>query len=86
MSDMFEDEKPGSNTPEFTVTEVAGTVRRLIEGELGYVRVRGEVGRVVLARSGHLYFDLKDERNVLSCMTWKAQVAGLEMMPKRAWK
>ena len=72
----------GDNTPEFTVSEIAGTVRRILEGEMPHVRVRGEVGRVVHARSGHLYFDLKDDKSVLSCMTWKGQVAGLELMPE----
>lgn len=72
----------GDNTPEFTVSEIAGRVKRLVESELGWVRVRGEVGRVVLARSGHLYFDLKDDRSVLSCMTWKSQVPALTMMPE----
>ncbi|NNJ69081.1 MAG: exodeoxyribonuclease VII large subunit [Boseongicola sp.] len=79
--DLFED-TPGDNAPEFTVSEIAGTVRRLIEGEMSYVRVRGEVGRVTLARSGHLYFDLKDDKSVLSCMTWKGQVPGLGTMPE----
>ncbi|SMX24834.1 exodeoxyribonuclease VII large subunit [Boseongicola aestuarii] len=79
--DLFED-TPGDNAPEFSVSEIAGTVRRLIEGELSYVRVRGEVGRVTLARSGHLYFDLKDDKSVLSCMTWKGQVSGLGTMPE----
>ncbi len=81
MIDLFED-TPGDNAPEFTVSEIAGTVRRLIEGELSWVRVRGEVGRVVLARSGHLYFDLKDDRSVLSCMTWKGQIGALGTMPE----
>ena len=80
--DLLDDPVPGSNTPEFTVGEIAGAVKKLIEGELGWVRVRGEVGRVVLARSGHLYFDLKDERNVLSCMTWKGQLPGIGVMPE----
>ncbi|MEM9427371.1 MAG: exodeoxyribonuclease VII large subunit [Pseudomonadota bacterium] len=83
MNDLFEDETPsGSNAPEFTVTEIAGKVRKLIEGELGWVRVRGEVGRVFRARSGHLYFDLKDDKSVLSCMTWKGQIADLGMEPE----
>ena len=83
MSDLFEDEPaPGSNAPEFTVSEIAGKVRKLIEGELGWVRVRGEVGRVFRARSGHLYFDLKDDKSVLSCMTWKGQIADLGMEPE----
>ncbi|KNG92322.1 exodeoxyribonuclease VII large subunit [Pseudaestuariivita atlantica] len=80
--DLIDDPQPGRNVPEFTVTDLAGRVKRLVERELGYVRVRGEVGRVVLARSGHLYFDLKDDRNVLSCMTWKGQVAGLGLRPE----
>lgn len=80
--DLLDDPIPGSNTPEFSVSEIAGKVRKLIEGELGWVRIKGEVGRVVLARSGHLYFDLKDDRNVLSCMTWKGQVSGLGTMPE----
>ncbi len=80
--DLLDDPAPGSNTPEFTVGEIAGAVKKLIESELGWVRVRGEVGRVVLARSGHLYFDLKDDRNVLSCMTWKGQIPGLGVMPE----
>ena len=79
--DLFE-ESPGDNAPEFSVSEIAGRVRRLIEGELSWVRVRGEVGRVVLARSGHLYFDLKDDRSVLSCMTWKGQIGAVGTMPE----
>jgi len=80
--DLFDDPTPGSNTPEFTVSEVAGSVKKLIEGELGWVRIKGEVGRVVQARSGHLYFDLKDDRSVLSCMTWKGQIPSLGMIPE----
>lgn len=79
--DLFEHVE-GDNTPEFSVSEIAGTVRKLLEAEMGWVRVRGEVGRVVLARSGHLYFDLKDDKSVLSCMTWKGQVPGLDLMPE----
>ena len=83
MSDLFEDEpSTGSNAPEFTVSEIAGRVRKLIESELGWVRVRGEVGRVVHARSGHLYFDLKDDKSVLSCMTWKGQLRDIGTMPE----
>ena len=56
--DLLDDPVPGSNTPEFSVSEIAGRVKKLIEGELGWVRIKGEVGRVVLARWGHLLFVL----------------------------
>ncbi|WP_373353863.1 exodeoxyribonuclease VII large subunit [Pseudoroseicyclus sp. CXY001] len=83
--DLFEDDGPGptpGNAHDYTVGEITGAVKRVIEGEFGRVRVRGEVGRVTHARSGHLYFDLKDERSVLSAVSWKGQAARLAHMPE----
>jgi exodeoxyribonuclease VII large subunit len=71
---------PG-NSPEYTVSELSGAVKRVIEGEFGLVRVRGEVGRVSRPASGHLYFDLKDDRNVLAAVSWKGQVSRLSTRP-----
>jgi exodeoxyribonuclease VII large subunit len=86
MSDLIDDSqpgpKPGQNTPEYTVSEISGEVKRTLEGAFGRIRVRGEVGRVFKARSGHLYYDVKDDRNVLACTTWKGQVAGLSVVPE----
>ena len=53
--DLFED-TPGDNTPEFSVSEIAGTVRKLLENEMGWVRVKGEVGRVGLGAVGASVF------------------------------
>lgn len=80
--DLFEDDTKGDNAPEFTVSELTGSVKKTLEGAFGRVRVRGEVGRVVLARSGHLYYDIKDDRNVIACNTWKGQVSGLSVKPE----
>jgi exodeoxyribonuclease VII large subunit len=82
LSDLFEDATPGQNTPEFTVSEISGEVKRTLEGTFGQIRVRGEVGRVFKARSGHLYYDIKDDRNVLACTTWKGQVVRLSVVPE----
>ncbi|MCE8507674.1 exodeoxyribonuclease VII large subunit [Ruegeria pomeroyi] len=82
MSDLLDDPQPGQNMPEFTVTEISGEVKRTLEGSFGRIRVRGEVGRVFKARSGHLYYDIKDDRNVLACTTWKGQVASLSVVPE----
>lgn len=86
MSDLFEDptpEKSGSgNAPEFSVSEIAGAVKKTIEGAFGRVRVRGEVGRVTLARSGHMYFDIKDDRALINAVSWKGQVSKLAVMPE----
>ncbi|MEM1077647.1 MAG: exodeoxyribonuclease VII large subunit [Pseudomonadota bacterium] len=80
--DLIDDPQPGQNAPEFTVTELSGAIKRTLEGEFGRVRVKGELGRVMRAKSGHLYFDLKDDRAVINCTTWKGQVAGLGVMPE----
>ncbi len=80
--DLIDDPQPTSNTPEFSVAEISGAVKRVIEGEFGRVRVRGEVGRVVIARTGHMYFDLKDDRAVLACVSWRGQVARMGVRPE----
>ncbi|MEM7088565.1 MAG: exodeoxyribonuclease VII large subunit [Pseudomonadota bacterium] len=82
MSDLLDDPIPGQNTPEYTVSDISGEVKRTLEGTFGRIRVRGEVGRVFKARSGHLYYDIKDDRNVLACTTWKGQIAGLSVVPE----
>ena len=81
--DMFEDSPtPPGNQPEYTVSELSGAVKRVIEGEFGLVRVRGEVGRVSRPASGHLYFDLKDDRSVIAAISWKGQVARMQVRPE----
>lgn len=80
---MFEDAPPApGNQPEYTVSELSGAVKRVIEGEFGLVRVRGEVGRVSRPASGHLYFDLKDDRAVIAAISWKGQVARMQVRPE----
>ncbi len=80
---LFEDAPaPQSNQPEYTVSELSGAVKRVIESEFGLVRVRGEVGRVSRPSSGHLYFDLKDDRSVIAAISWKGQVAKMQTRPE----
>ena len=79
--DLIDDNPaPQGNQPEFTVSELSGAVKRVIEGEFGLVRVRGEVGRVSRPASGHVYFDLKDDRAVLAAIAWKGQAARMRGM------
>ncbi len=85
MSVLFDDDDAPAgqgNAPALTVSEISGAVRRVIEGEFTRIRVRGEVGRVSRPRSGHLYFDLKDDAAVLAAICWKGQAARLETQPE----
>ena len=81
MGDLFEDDA-GDNTPEFSVAELSGAVKKAIEGGFSHVRVRGEVGRVSRPGSGHIYMDLKDDRAVLAGVIWKGRAVGLAHQPE----
>lgn len=83
MDDLIDDSPArGRNEAEFTVSEISNEVKRTLEGTFGRIRVKGEVGRIFRARSGHLYYDIKDDRNVLACTTWKGQIAQLSVTPE----
>ncbi|MGH1367537.1 MAG: exodeoxyribonuclease VII large subunit [Maritimibacter sp.] len=80
--DLIDAPIEGQNAPEFSVSELSGAVKRMIEGEFGHVRIRGEVGRVSRPRSGHIYLDLKDEKAVISGVIWKGVSARLVTQPE----
>ncbi len=71
-----------SNLPELSVSELAQAVKRTMETNFDRVRVRGELGRVLIAKSGHLYVDLKDEGATISTVMWKANVQQLGFKPE----
>jgi exodeoxyribonuclease VII large subunit len=82
VSDLIDQPEPGQNAPEFSVSEISGAVKRMIEGEFSHVRIRGEIGRVNRYASGHIYYDLKDENAVLNAVTWKGQASKLSVQPE----
>jgi exodeoxyribonuclease VII large subunit len=70
------------NLPEFTVAELSAAVKRSIEGNFGFVRVRGEISRPTTPGSGHCYLRLKDEAAVLDAVIWKGTLARLGLRPE----
>ena len=71
-----------SNVPEYTVGELSAALKRTVEDAYGFVRVRGEVSKWFVARSGHAYVTLKDGNNVLEGVCWKTKVARLAIAPE----
>lgn len=85
MDEFSESQNPpphGDNMPEQTVSELANALKKTVEDSYGFVRVRGELGRVVLAKSGHLYFDIKDEGATLNTIMWKGNASKLPFKPE----
>ncbi|MEQ8300991.1 MAG: exodeoxyribonuclease VII large subunit [Hyphomonas sp.] len=75
-------DSPVSNDHAVSVSELAASLKRTIESNFDHVVVRGELGRVTIARSGHMYADIKDEKAVLNTIMWKGQVDKLPFRPE----
>jgi exodeoxyribonuclease VII large subunit len=70
------------NTPEYSVSEIAGALKRTVEAAFGQVRVRGELSQFRRQASGHWYGSLKDERALIDLAMWKGQAAALQFRPE----
>ncbi len=60
-----------ANLPEYSVSEIAALLKRTIEQNFAYVRVRGELSGFKRHGSGHCYFALKDADAVLDGVCWR---------------
>jgi len=71
--------EPRLNLPELTVSELSAALKRTIEDAYGYVRVRGELGKVSYHGNGHVYFDLKDERASIAGVIWRSTTPRIKL-------
>ncbi|MEC7734640.1 MAG: exodeoxyribonuclease VII large subunit [Pseudomonadota bacterium] len=71
-----------TNNLEFTVSELSLSIKRLIEDNFEYIRLKGEIGRVSKPNSGHIYMDLKDDSSVISGVIWKGNTQKLKIAPE----
>ena len=65
-----------------TVTELSQKLKRSIEQQFDFVRVRGELSRLSIPRSGHLYVDLKDENALINAVCWQGVFKTLSIRPE----
>jgi exodeoxyribonuclease VII large subunit len=70
------------NTPEFSVSEIAGAVKSTLESAFGRVRVRGEIAELKAYASGHIYFSLKDESAKIRAIIWRGVAARVGLKPE----
>ncbi len=75
-----------SDVPIYSVSEIVQSARALLEAKFGQIFVQGEIGRFTKHPSGHMYFDLKDERCVVSCAFFKGMNNSLAFQPATGQK
>lgn len=64
-----------------SVRELNSAARRLIEGGLPLLWVRGEISNFVAAASGHWYFSLKDDQAQVRCVMFRHKHQYLDFRP-----
>ena len=72
----------GDNALALSVGELAGKLKRMVEGEFGHVRLRGEISGYKRVASGHAYLCLKDDSAVIDGVMWKGQAGSLAFRPQ----
>src|SRR3978361_199055 len=72
-----------TNAVEWSVSELAGALKRTLEDSFGHVRLRGEIsGYRGPHASGHAYFCLKDRDARLDAVIWKGTFSRLRFKPQ----
>jgi exodeoxyribonuclease VII large subunit len=74
---LVAEEVPGDNALTLSVGELSSRLKRMVEGEFGHIRLRGEISGYKRAASGHVYLALKDDSAVIDGVMWKGAAAAL---------
>lgn len=79
MTTLFDKHTVEEEAPEvWSVGELTERIKGVIENRFPSVWVSGEISNLSRPRSGHLYFDLKDDRAVVKCVVWRSQAARIQ--------
>ncbi len=70
------------NLTELTVSSLAENLKRVIEEQFSYVKIRGEISGFKKHSSGHLYFSLKDDNALINAIMWKGTTSRLNFTPE----
>ncbi|MHC5040665.1 MAG: exodeoxyribonuclease VII large subunit, partial [Planctomycetota bacterium] len=70
--DLLENEENASSRDEIlTVSALNRRIKGILQAEVGWVRVMGEISNLRTPRSGHSYFTLKDEHSQLRAVLFR---------------
>jgi exodeoxyribonuclease VII large subunit len=72
----------------FTVSEISKSIKNYLESNDNFnkIWIRGEITNFTLHRSGHMYFDLKDEDSVIPVVMFKNANQSLKFKPEHGMK
>jgi exodeoxyribonuclease VII large subunit len=76
------DHSIGESRNIYTVSEITDAVRQHLETEFPDIEVIGEIANFKAHSSGHYYFSLRDESNLLRIVLFKRYASGIGFMPE----
>ena len=82
MNDITPKADLRTNSPEYSVTEISQLLKRTVEQNFSYVRVRGEISGFKRHSSGHCYLALKDADAAMDAVIWRPTAARLGLKPE----
>ncbi len=65
----------------YSVSDLNSEVKWLLDSQFGSVWVEGEISNLMRARTGHLYFSLKDSRSQLRCAMFRNDNRRVQFTP-----
>ena len=72
-----------NRTTIYTVSQVNSLIKEILENNLpSRLTITGEITNWTIARSGHAYFDLKDENALLPSVCWKSSLSRVKFEPE----
>lgn len=82
MRQAMEAEQEATEDKVFTVSQLTGLIKTMLEGTFPSVQLKGEISNFRPNASGHLYFVLKDNGAQISAVMFRGRAASLAFTPK----
>ena len=58
------------NIREYGVIELSQEIKKSLEENFGYIRLRGEVSGLSVSKAGHVFLSLKEQNDLIEAIIW----------------
>ncbi len=70
------------NIREYGVIELSQDIKRSLEENFGYIRIRGEVSGLSISKAGHVFLSLKEKNDLIEAVIWPDKFQKLDIKPQ----
>ena len=70
------------NIREYGVIELSQDIKRSLEENFGYIRLRGEISGLSISKAGYVFLSLKEENDLIEAVIWPDKYKKLDIKPQ----